>query len=72
MLIVVINLQQVIVNDSNNIFIYMEEELDLELWFDDESLFDIGLDEYLSKLFNDTVEEQKESNINNYAEYNYQ
>jgi hypothetical protein len=50
----------------------MEEELDLELWFDDESLFDIGLDEYLSKLFNDTVEEQKESNINNYAEYNYQ
>lgn len=50
----------------------MNEEIDLELWFDDESLFDVGLDEYLSKLFSDTAQELKESNINNYAEYNYQ
>jgi hypothetical protein len=47
----------------------MNEELDI--WFDDESLFDVGLDEYLSKLFKE-VEELTESNVNNYTEYNYQ
>ena len=47
----------------------MEEEL--EIWFDDETLFDVGLDEYLSLLFKE-VEELTESNVNNYTEYNYQ
>jgi hypothetical protein len=47
----------------------MDEEL--EIWFDDESLFDVGLDEYLSLLFKE-VEELTESNVNNYTEYNYQ
>ena len=70
MLIVAIRVLMVIQKDSNNIFIYMDEELDI--WFDDESLFDVGLDEYLSKLFSDTAKELKECNINNYAEYNYQ
>lgn len=47
----------------------MDEEL--EIWFDDETLFDVGLDEYLSLLFKE-VEELTESNVNNYTEYNYQ
>lgn len=47
----------------------MNEEL--EIWFDDESLFDVGLDEYLSLLFKE-AEELTESNVNNYTEYNYQ
>lgn len=47
----------------------MDEEL--EIWFDDESLFDVGLDEYLSLLFKE-VEELTESNVNNYTQYNYQ
>lgn len=46
------------------------EELE-EIWFDDETLFDVGLDEYLSLLFKE-VEELTESNVNNYTEYNYQ
>ena len=46
------------------------EELE-EIWFDDESLFDVGLDEYLSLLFKE-AEELTESNVNNYTEYNYQ
>lgn len=54
---------------SNNIFIYMEEEL--ELWWDDESLFDVGLDEHLSKLFKE-IEELTESNVNNFHQYEYQ
>jgi len=47
----------------------MDEEL--EIWFDDESLFDVGLDEHLSLLFKE-LEELTESNVNNYTEYNYQ
>jgi hypothetical protein len=47
----------------------MNEEL--EIWFDDESLFDVGLDEYLSLLFNE-VEQLTESNVNNFTQYNYQ
>jgi hypothetical protein len=48
----------------------MNEEL-VDIWFDDESLFDVGLDEYLSLLFKE-AEELTESNVNNYTEYNYQ
>jgi hypothetical protein len=47
----------------------MNEEL--KIWFDDESLFDVGLDEYLSLLFNE-VEQLTESNVNNFTQYNYQ
>ena len=54
-----------------DIFISMDEELELDLWFDDESLFDVGLDEHLSLLFRE-VEELKESNVNNFHQYEYQ
>jgi hypothetical protein len=47
----------------------MEE--DLEIWWDDESLFDVGLDEHLSLLFKE-VEEHTESNVNNFHQYQYQ
>lgn len=46
----------------------MDEEL--EIWFDDENLFDVGLDEYLSKLFKE-VEELTESNVNNFHQLDY-
>jgi hypothetical protein len=46
------------------------EELD-DIWFDDETLFDVGLDEHLSKLFKE-VEELTESNVNNFHQYEYQ
>jgi hypothetical protein len=49
----------------------MEEELDLEIWWDDESLFDVGLDEHLSRLFKE-IEELTESNVNNFVQYEYQ
>jgi hypothetical protein len=49
----------------------MNEELELDLWFDDESLFDVGLDEHLYLLFKE-VEELKESNVNNFHQYEYQ
>jgi len=40
------------------------EELD-ELWFD-ENMFDIGLDEYLTKLFEELDKEILSSNCNNF------
>ena len=46
------------------------EELE-DIWFDDESLFDVCLDEHLSLLFKE-VEELKESNVNNFFQYEYQ
>ena len=48
----------------------MDEEL-VDIWFDDESLFDVGLDEHLSLLFKE-VEEHTESNVNNFHQYQYQ
>ncbi len=48
----------------------MDEEL-VEIWFDDESLFDVGLDEHLYLLFKE-VEELTESNVNNFHQYEYQ
>ena len=48
----------------------MDEEL-IEIWFDDESLFDVGLDEHLSLLFKE-LEEHTESNVNNFHQYQYQ
>lgn len=57
--------------NKQNIYIFISMEEELEIWFDDESLFDVGLDEYLSLLFKE-VEELTESNVNNYTEYNYQ
>jgi hypothetical protein len=45
------------------------DELD-EIWFDD-SLFDVGLDEYLTQLFKE-LEGRDVSNANNFSEYNYQ
>ena len=47
----------------------MDEEV--EIWFDDETLFDVGLDEHLSKLFKE-IEELTESNVNNFVQYEYQ
>jgi hypothetical protein len=46
------------------------EELD-EIWFEDDILFDVGLDEHLSKLFRE-IEELTESNVNNFFQYEYQ
>jgi hypothetical protein len=46
------------------------EELD-EIWFEDDILFDVGLDEHLSKLFKE-IEELTESNVNNFFQYEYQ
>jgi hypothetical protein len=46
------------------------EELD-DIWWDDETLFDVGLDEHLSKLFKE-IEELTESNVNNFFQYEYQ
>ena len=46
------------------------EELE-EIWFDDETLFDVGLDEHLSLLFKE-LEELTESNVNNFHQYQYQ
>jgi hypothetical protein len=45
----------------------MNEEITLEEWFDIE-MFDVELDEYLTQLFS-SVEETKESNINNFYQY---
>jgi hypothetical protein len=47
----------------------MNEELDI--WWDDETLFDVGLDEHLSLLFKE-LEEHTESNVNNFFQYQYQ
>ena len=47
----------------------MDEELEIDEWF--EAIVDIGLDEYLSKLFKE-VEELTESNVNNFHQYQYQ
>jgi hypothetical protein len=47
----------------------MNEELDI--WFEDDILFDVGLDEHLSRLFKE-VEELTESNVNNFHQYEYQ
>ena len=60
---------QEIQKHSNNIFIYMNEEVDI--WFEDDILFDVGLDEHLSRLFKE-VEELTESNVNNFFQYEYQ
>ena len=46
------------------------EELE-EIWFEDDILFDVGLDEHLSKLFKE-IEELTESNVNNFHQYEYQ
>jgi hypothetical protein len=60
---------QEIQKHSNNIFIYMNEEVNI--WFDDDILFDVGLDEHLCKLFKE-IEELTESNVNNFFQYEYQ
>lgn len=44
----------------------MNEELILEEWFDD-SLFDAGLDEYLSSLFRELDSHISASNVNNFT-----
>jgi hypothetical protein len=46
----------------------MEEEVNI--WFEEELLFDSGLDEYLRELFKE-VEKLEESNVNNFAQYEY-
>ena len=47
----------------------MNEEVNI--WFDDDILFDVGLDEHLCKLFKE-IEELTESNVNNFFQYEYQ
>jgi hypothetical protein len=44
----------------------MDEELDI--WFDNEILYDTGLDEYLTELFKE-VDKLTESNVNNFAQF---